>query len=246
MFEHSILTSADRGKPWPMLASATAQTALVGLALLLPLVYTEHLPDFVFDAPPIPLPRLPAPEAVAATASTQPRSTARAAAAVYRPFVQPAVIPKGVPDFSRMEAAPELPPGDSRIGIANSGLPPGVWIGERTPRLAPPPEPVVKAAPVSTAPVRVSSGVQEAKLLRRVMPIYPALAKAARIQGTVRMAATIARDGSIQELQILEGHALLRGAAIDAVRQWLYQPTLLNGQPVEVITTIDVRITLAN
>ncbi|MBX9600904.1 MAG: TonB family protein [Bryobacteraceae bacterium] len=246
MFEQSILSPTDRARPWPMVASVTAQTAMVGLALLLPLVYTEHLPDFLFDAPPIPLPRLAAPEPVAASPNPRQPSVARTAVdAGYRPFVQPAAIPKGIPDLSRLEAAPEAPAGDARTGVPNSGLPSG-FAGERMTPIAPPPEAVPKPAPVSSAPVRVSSGVQEAKLIRRVIPIYPALAKAARIQGTVRMAATIARDGSIQELQILDGHALLRAAAMDAVRQWLYQPTLLNGHPVEVITTIDVRFTLSN
>jgi len=87
--------------------------------------------------------------------------------------------------------------------------------------------------------------VQQAKLIRQVKPVYPPLARQARIQGTVRLTAIIARDGTIQELQVVSGHPLLVPAALEAVKQWVYQPTLLNGEPVEVITQIDVNFTLS-
>jgi periplasmic protein TonB len=77
-----------------------------------------------------------------------------------------------------------------------------------------------------------------------IPPITP-LAKQARIQGTVRFTAVIGKDGTIQNLQLVNGHPLLVQAAQDAVKQWLYKPTLLNGEPVEVITTIDVNFTLS-
>ncbi len=78
------------------------------------------------------------------------------------------------------------------------------------------------------------------------MPIYPPLAKQARIQGTVRFTAVIGTDGTIRDLRLISGHPLLVSAAQDAVKQWAYQPTLLNGEPVEVITQIDVNFTLSN
>jgi protein TonB len=74
---------------------------------------------------------------------------------------------------------------------------------------------------------------------------YPALAKMARIQGVVRLEAVISRDGTIQSLKVISGHPLLIKAALDAVQRWRYQPTLLNGQPVEVATEIDVNFALA-
>jgi protein TonB len=92
--------------------------------------------------------------------------------------------------------------------------------------------------------VRVSEGVQAAKLLRRVLPEYPRMAKAARIQGVVQLIAVIARDGTIQELRVVSGHHLLAPAAVEAVRQWVYWPTLLSGVPVEVIAPIEVRFQL--
>src|SRR3989304_1265006 len=92
--------------------------------------------------------------------------------------------------------------------------------------------------------IRVGGQVQAARVISQPRPSYPPLAKQARIQGVVRLQAIIAKDGTVQELQILSGHPLLVQSAQDAVRQWRYQPTLLNGEPVEVVTTIDVIFTL--
>ena len=87
--------------------------------------------------------------------------------------------------------------------------------------------------------------MQQAKLVRQPRPTYPPLAKQARIQGVVRLSAVIAKDGTIQELSVISGHPLLAPAALEAVRQWVYQPTTLNGEPVEVSTQIDVNFTLS-
>ena len=101
------------------------------------------------------------------------------------------------------------------------------------------------AAPVVPKQITVSKGVQAAKILRQVKPSYPPLAVQAHMSGTVRLAAIISRDGSIQNLQVVSGHPLLTTAAVDAVKQWRYMPTLLNGEAVEVITQIDVNFTLS-
>ncbi len=79
-----------------------------------------------------------------------------------------------------------------------------------------------------------------AQLINRAQPVYPELARQTRIQGTVRLHAIISKDGAVQQLEVLSGHPLLVQSAMDAVRQWRYRPTLLNGDPVEVDTTIDV------
>jgi len=97
--------------------------------------------------------------------------------------------------------------------------------------------------PSAAAAVRVTQA--QPALIRQIPPVYPPLAKQARIQGTVVMNATIARDGTVQNLTMVSGHPLLAQAAMDAVRQWVYQPTLLNGEPVGVETEIDVNYTLA-
>jgi TonB family protein len=92
--------------------------------------------------------------------------------------------------------------------------------------------------------IAVGGKVQEANIVKKVDPVYPALAKATRIQGHVVLAIVIGKDGSVQEITLVTGHPLLAPAAIEAVKQWTYKPTLLNGQPVEVNTQVDISFTL--
>jgi TonB family protein len=91
----------------------------------------------------------------------------------------------------------------------------------------------------------VGADVEQAKLIKQPKPIYPPLAKSARVRGDVKLKATIGRDGTIQDLEVLSGHPLLVPSAIQAVQQWVYKPTLVNGEAVEVITTIDVNFQLS-
>jgi periplasmic protein TonB len=87
--------------------------------------------------------------------------------------------------------------------------------------------------------------MMEGNLIRRVEPAYPAIARQARIQGTVLLRATISKDGTIENLQLLSGHPMLAQAAIEAVRQWRYRPYYLNGDPVEVETQVTVKFMLS-
>src|SRR3989440_87537 len=114
--------------------------------------------------------------------------------------------------------------------------------------LVAPPPPPVKVEEKKAAPqrIRVGGNVQAALAIRSPKPAYPQLAKQARIQGVVRLNATIGKDGTIQDLKAASGHPLLVPAALEAVKQWLYKPTLLNGEPVAVVTVIDVNFTLSN
>jgi len=93
--------------------------------------------------------------------------------------------------------------------------------------------------------VRVSQGVTEGLLTRKVQPAYPPLAKTARIQGDVVLNALISKNGNIENLRVMSGHPMLVTSALDAVKQWKYKPYILNGEPVEVETTITVKFTLA-
>ncbi len=103
----------------------------------------------------------------------------------------------------------------------------------------------LSASPASGASkIRVEGKVQEANLISKVDPVYPPLALQARIQGTVHFNATIAADGTIENLQVVSGHPILVQSALDAVKRWVYRPTLLNGAPVEVVTTINVDFAL--
>lgn len=101
------------------------------------------------------------------------------------------------------------------------------------------------STPATPERIRVGGNVQAVNLIDKVTPLYPPDAKAARIQGVVKFQAIIGKDGHIVDLQLLSGHPLLAQSAMDAVRQWVYKPTLLNGNPVEVVTQIDVNYTLA-
>src|SRR5207248_1843307 len=108
---------------------------------------------------------------------------------------------------------------------------------------APPPD--FPPPPPGVQRIRVGGNVQAAKLTKKIAPLYPPLAKQARIQGTVRFNALIDRDGNLETLQLVTGHPLLVETATSAVKQWVYETTLLNGQPVEVVTVIDVNFTLS-
>ena len=101
-----------------------------------------------------------------------------------------------------------------------------------------------EAPPPVPARIKIGGSVQQAKLISQPHPVYPQEAKDARIQGVVKLSATIGKDGTVQQLEVISGHPLLVPAALEAVKQWVYQTTLLNGNPVEVITQIDVNFTL--
>jgi protein TonB len=109
----------------------------------------------------------------------------------------------------------------------------------------PPPPPKKEEKPVTPQRIKVGGNVQSAKLVRQPRPVYPPLAKQARISGVVKLSAIISKDGTIQHLEVISGHPLLVPSALEAVKQWVYQPTLLNGEPVEVQTQIDVNFTLS-
>ena len=114
-------------------------------------------------------------------------------------------------------------------------------IGNSYPTAPPPPPP----PPSGTERIRIGGNIQASKLISKQSPIYPPLAKQARVQGTVRYSVIIGKDGHVLNIQLVSGHPLLVPAATDAVKNWVYETTLLNGQPVEVITQVDVNFTLS-
>jgi len=157
-------------------------------------------------------------------------------------LVAPKVIPREV-KIIKEDAEPDM----ASVGMTG-GVPGGVAGGSMGGVLggviggmggAPPPP-----KPHQSGPLRVGGNVQAARIVNRVQPVYPPLARQTRISGTVRLHAIIGKDGAIKELEVLNGHPLLQQAALDAVRQWRYQPTLLNGEAVDVDTTIDVIFSL--
>jgi protein TonB len=161
------------------------------------------------------------------------------------------MAPKQIPHDIAMIKEDELPPASAGVvGGVPGGVPGGAAGGVMGGLLSavgaaappPPPPPPPKAA----APKRINVGgnVQQAMLVFQPRPVYPPLAKQARISGVVRFTAIIGRDGTIQNLVLVSAHPLLVASAQAAVRQWRYKPTLLNGEPVEVVTQIDVNFTL--
>jgi len=165
------------------------------------------------------------------------------------------MAPKSIPKEIAQIREEELPPPSSGVGGVVGGVAGGVGGGAvggilggilgGVPSAAPPPPPPPKQERATPQRIRVGGNVQAANLINQVRPIYPPLAKQARISGTVELSAIIGKDGRVQDLKVVRGHPLLVQAALDAVKNWIYKPTLLNGEPVEVSTTIDVNFTLA-
>ena len=247
MFDDLVESSPIRkktNKPWTIFLSTVFQCALLAVLILIPLIYTEALPKAMLTtllvAPPPPPPPPPPP---AATPVKVVKPVARLIQAGK--LMAPRAIPKEVAMIKEQELPPDVSAG-AAIGGVPGGVPGGQAggvlggiIGGTGSNMPPPPKETPKR-------IRVGGQVQQARLIQKITPLYPPLAKQARISGTVRLQAVIAKDGSIQELQVLAGHPLLVQAALEAVRQWRYQPTLLNGEPVEVVTTIDVVFTLSS
>jgi protein TonB len=171
-------------------------------------------------------------------------------------LMAPKAVPKQIAEIKEDEAPPPSAGGIGVVGGVPGGVAGGATGGvlnsilDSAPRavtVLPPPPPPKKEVVKEVVPqrIRVGGNVQLANRIRNVTPIYPPLAKQARIQGRVVLDAVISKDGSIQNLTVKSGHALLIQAALDAVKQWVYKPTLLNGEPVEVSTEIEVNFTLS-
>jgi periplasmic protein TonB len=244
MFDDLVVSSANpkkTNKSWTVVLSAMIQAGLLGILILIPLIYTEALPKQMLTTFLVPPPPPPPPPPPAAAVQRIVKPVARL---IHNgQMMAPTVIPKKV----EMIKEEELPPDVGAVGVVG-GVPGGVpggqaggvlggIIGGTGSALPPPP----KAAPPR---IRVGGQVAAANLIRQVQPVYPAIAKTAHISGTVVLHAVISKDGSIQELTYISGPPLLMKNAMDAVRQWRYKPTLLNGEPVDVDTTISVVFTL--
>jgi protein TonB len=249
MFEQaSIDTRGALRSPWALAVSVTGQTLIISAGFLFSLIHTDVIrPPGFLTTLTVPTGRTPTQQQPEQRAAVRPSKLAPGV------FTAPSQIPTTI-DMSMHEPGiaftPEAGPD---VGISGGIGTPGLFTSliDTIARPAPP-APRADVAPPKKAdvaiprkPIAVSTGVQAAKLLRQVKPVYPQLARNARISGVVRLIAIIGKDGAIENLQVTAGHPLLTTAAVDAVKQWLYQPTLLNGEPVAVITQIDVNFTLS-
>jgi periplasmic protein TonB len=241
MFEQSVISQTHR-RPWALGISFTMETALVGGLVLLSVLHVDKLPPLDMHIM-VPYPKIDLKEAVTLvrteTMQQQPSIS------MPRPFYAPARIPQTVDHIVDQPSMGSAPPLGSSIGIPNSGLfgiVGTVPMEHAQPALPPPPPAQVQPAPPKQ--LVVSSGVAEAMIVKRIIPTYPPLAKASRVSGKVHLMGIIGKDGTIQNLQVLDGHPLLVKAAVDAVKQWIYKPTTLNGSPVDVIAPIEVNFVL--
>lgn len=222
------------------------QCVLIGIGLIVPLMFTQALPQAqlltLLIAPPPPPP--PPPPAAAIVKVVKQMQTDLMNGGQLR---TPTRIPQKVEMIKEEDTPPPVTTGGV-IGGVPGGVPGGQLGGviggiiSATSSL--------KSVPKLVAPtpqrVRISQGVTQGLLVHRVEPVYPQIARTARIQGTVVLNAIIARNGEIQNLAVVSGHPMLAPAAMDAVKQWRYRPYLLNNEPVEVETTITVTFQLSS
>jgi len=244
MFEDSLIESGGKLRTKRGRTSAIAfaiQIGIIVVMILIPLIFTEALPRTqlmtLLVAPPPPPPPPPPPAAAPVHVVRHIETDI-----VNGELRTPTKIPKKIEMIKEDEAPPPVMASTGVVGGVPGGVPGGSMNGVLGSVLSS----VPTVAPKIATPqrVRVSSGVSQGLLVRRVQPNYPPLARQARIQGTVILQAEISKDGSIQNLQLISGHPMLAPAAIEAVKQWKYRPYLLNGEPVEVETQIQVNFTL--
>jgi periplasmic protein TonB len=246
MFEEMVVSNVKgkkTNKPWTVFISMVLQVFFLAILILIPLIYTEALPKTLMSsillAPPPPPPP-PPPPAPVQVVHVKPTAHLMEAGKL----VAPKAIPKDVKIIKEEEAPPDV--GAGMVGGVPGGVAGGSMggviggvIGGAGSTAAPPPPKVTPKR------ITVGGNVQAAHLVNRVQPVYPPLARQTRISGTVKLHAIIGKSGAVEQLQVVSGHPLLVQSALDAVKQWRYQPTLLNGEPVEVDTEIDVIFSLA-
>ena len=237
MFEQAVLCPAPVRR-WAMTLGFTCQMLVIAGALAAPLLWPQLLPRtqiltsiFAPTPPPAELKEAVVPHVI----------PVRRWHAEGLTWYQPARVPSTV---ALLDEAPDAPPGvpGGTLNGPVTGLLNAV-IAMAAPRRPPEPVPAAAAKPVAPAPpqrIHVTSSLEAARLIHRVDPAYPPLAQVGRISGTVELAGVIGTDGRIRELRATSGHPLLVRAALDAVRQWVYRPTVLGGAAVEVETTITV------
>lgn len=239
MFEDSLLVESQTAsisatKQWTTIGSVLIQSAIATLLVVLPLLHPKHLP--LHFEPPCLLAPIPPRPVVSIRAAAAPSNTSAAALPVTSPTVSLISILRGHNSIQGPEPQPSASMGGMDSGAA---LPDALTTTGRTTAVA-----VTPTRPAK--PLPISSGISAGMLLIPIRPIYPAIARAAHIEGTVIVEATISRAGTIESLHVISGPALLRQAALEAIQPARYQPYRLNGEPVDVQTTITVNFRLGS
>jgi periplasmic protein TonB len=237
MFSQTFVELSDadrRRKRATQTGSFIVQSLIVGVLVVLPLWFVDVLPmqqlsTFLVAPPPPPPPPPPAAPMV---------KVARVSEVVNGSLRTPSRIPKTVKMIKEEEAP--FPANGGVIGGVEGGVPGGQVngvLGSLLPTTHSSAPPIVAPPPKR---LRISTGISEGMLARRVEPVYPAIAMRARIEGTVKLRAIISKQGTIDNLQLVNGHPLLVSSAMEAVKQWRYRPYVLNGEPVEIETIVIV------
>lgn len=246
MFEQSMVDAAPRTRRgMSVVVSFLFQCTALGALLIIPLFRPELLPKAaasVFLTAPAPPPPPPAPAVPQRMRPISPRTLS--AAKTY----MPTEVPKRVAMVIEEPVVGAPGPADPHIGVIG-GLGDSTNIAavphfDAPKPPAPKPQPTEAKQAKQVERVRLTSTLAAAQLIQQIKPEYPPIAKQTRTQGKVVFRAVIARDGRIANLEFVSGPALLVPAATDAVRQWRYRPTMLNGEAVEVMTQIEVNFVL--
>lgn len=238
-----LVYSATRTGDWKRAAiplAYVAEALLVGVLVLVPLIYTQALPvQMLVEVIHVPPPPAPPPAPAPSVRATPRRTVDWLRARIVTPDRVVQSVENPEPPPTGHGTGPWVIGGIPTGAQATPGILNGVPWGMEPP---PPPEPRVAAKPRM---IRVGGEVIAARGLHQPKPVYPPMAIMAHVQGTVVLQAIIGRDGAVQDLKVLSGPALLIRAAKEAVKTWRYQPMLLNGEPVDVLTEVSVNFTLA-
>jgi protein TonB len=241
MFADSLLETswAHRSRrSWTTLTSFGLQAAILGIVLFLSLLKTIEMPRAQVVSTPISLGR---PDPTPLTEHVPARGSAMQIIPISGRIMAPSHIPTSVLTGSDDTPPPAIGGGG---GGGDIGLPIGSTNGLPLSITGSRPMPVIPVAPPPSKPVFRTSTMLQGSLIRMIKPVYPPLARSARIEGSVVLEALINKAGTIQNLHLIRGHPMLVPAALDAVKQWQYRPYILNGEPIEVETQITVNFTL--
>jgi protein TonB len=236
MFEDSTFESTGRihthSRGW-MLGALCFNGTILLMMVLIPLIYPEALTRMgAINSICVPPPPPPAAKPQPLQAHPAQRTILVNTGEIFAPRTIPPIIQAvndrdeaGVGNAIGVIGIPEGPGGANPFFIGNRGTP--------------------NVRPASNGPTRLPSTIVEGLIIRKTMPVYPPIARAAHVEGTVVLQASISAAGTIEKLRVASGPAMLRQAALDAVRDWRYRPYELNGEPVEVETTVNVIFALS-
>jgi periplasmic protein TonB len=233
LFRSAVPSTPARRRASLLPISLITHVAVIAVAVLMPVLADGELPPVVRSTPAYVSIELPPPPPPAPARPATPATASASNPALPPVEAPPAILPE-----------PAVTPPAAAIGDAMGegieGVPDGVFGSTGAPVAALPPPP----PPAQKQPVRPGGRIEAPRVVTRVQPVYPSIAQASRVGGIVVIEALIGEDGRVRDATVLRGHQLLKDAALDAVGQWVFTPTRLNGEPVAVLMTVTVVFSL--